>query len=188
MEKSRLEKIVEEVIARINPVGSGESNETPLRVVTGKMVTVNKIALGSDHGGFPLKEELIRFLRDDGFNVKDMGTFSPESVDYPDFAEKVARAVASGDCDRGIMVDSIGIASAMAANKVRGIRAAPCWDLNSARSSREHNNANVLTLGGKVLEERLAKEIVSLWLVTPFAGGRHWPRVNKIMAIERKRR
>ena len=100
-------------------------------------------------------------------------------------AEKVARAVASGDCDRGIMIDSIGIASAIAANKIRGIRATPCWDVTTARSSREHNNANVLTLGGKILEETLAKEIVSAWLATEFAGGRHWPRVNKIMALER---
>ena len=188
MAESRLEEIVEEVIGQINPIGRGVSNETPLREVTRKMGTVKRIALGADHGGFPLKEELILFLQDDGFIVKDMGTFSTDPVDYPDFAEKVARAVASGDCERGIMVDSIGIASAMAANKVRGIRAAPCWDLNSARSSREHNNANVLTLGGKVLADKLSKEIVSLWLSTPFAGGRHWPRVNKIMAIERKRR
>ncbi len=188
MADSRLEKIVEEVVGQVNPIGRRMSNETPLREVTRKMGTVKSVALGADHGGFPLKEELIRFLQDQGFIVKDMGAFSTDSVDYPDFAEKVARAVASGDCDRGIMVDSIGIASAMAANKVRGIRAAPCWDLTSARSSREHNNANVLTLGGKVLDDKLAQEIVSLWLATPFAGGRHWPRVNKIMALERKRR
>jgi ribose 5-phosphate isomerase B len=188
MGESRLEKIVEEVIGQVRPAGRGVSNETPLREVTVRMGGVKRIALGSDHGGFPLKEELVRFLQDDGFIVKDMGTFSADPVDYPDFAEKVARAVASGDCERGIMVDSIGVASAMAANKVRGIRAACCWDLTSARSSREHNNANVLTLGGKVMADKLAKEIVSLWLVTPFAGGRHWPRVNKIMAIERKHR
>jgi len=155
--------------------------------VTENKGTVKRVALGSDHGGFELKEAVMKYLKDSGYQVKDVGTFGPEAVDYPDFAEKVARAVASDDCERGIMIDSIGIASAMVANKVRGIRAAPCWDLNTARSSREHNNANVLTLGGKVLNEALAQEIVGLWLTTPFAGGRHWPRVNKIMAVERNR-
>ena len=185
MDNDRIEKIIDEVMGRNNPVVKQPSNETPMSTVTRKSNPVKKIAIGADHGGFPLKEELKRFLEDDGFTVKDMGTDSADSVDYPVFAEKVARAVASGDCDRGIMIDSIGVASAMAANKIRGIRAAPCWDVTVARSSREHNNANVLTLGGKVLNETLAKEIVSAWLSTEFAGGRHWPRVNKIMALER---
>ena len=188
MDQSRIERIVEEVIRQTAPIVKGPANEVPMTGVTEKRGTVKRIAIGADHGGFPLKEELARFLEDDGFVVKDMGTSSADAVDYPDFAEKVARAVASGDCDRGIMIDSLGMASAMAANKVRGIRAAMCYDLTTARSSREHNNANVLTLGGKILDLPLACEIVSLWLTTDFAGGRHWPRVNKIMAIERKRR
>lgn len=146
-----------------------------------------RVAIGSDHGGFPLKGILIPFLESQGYLVRDCGTFSAEPCDYPDFAAAVARAVAAGDCDRGIMIDSIGVASAMAANKVRGIRAAACWDLRSAASSREHNNANVLTLGGKTVPEELARELVLTWLRTPFAGGRHWPRVNKIMALERGR-
>ncbi len=185
MDSDRIEKIIDEVMGRKNPIVKQPANETPMSNVTQKRSSIRTIAIGADHGGFPLKEELKRFLEDDGFVIKDMGTDSTDSVDYPDFAEKVARAVASGDCDRGIMIDSIGIASAMAANKIRGVRAAPCWDVTTARSSREHNNANVLTLGGKVLNETLSKEIVSAWLSTEFSGGRHWPRVNKIMALER---
>ena len=185
MESDRIEKIIDEVMGKTETIIKQPSNETPMSDVTQKRSSIRKIAIGCDHGGFSLKEELKRFLEDDGFTVRDMGTDSTDSVDYPDFAEKVARSVASGDCDRGIMIDSIGIASAMAANKIRGIRAAPCRDVTTARSSREHNNANVLTLGGKVLEDTLAKEIVSAWLSTEFAGGRHWPRVNKIMALER---
>jgi ribose 5-phosphate isomerase B len=187
VEQDRIEKIVDEVLKQDPAITRSKTNQTPLVNVTAKKGSVKRIAVGADHGGFPLKEALARFLEEGGYVVKDMGTSGPDPVDYPDFAVKVARAVASGDCDRGVMIDSIGIASAMAANKVRGIRAAPCWDLNSARSSREHNNANVLTLGGKVLEDSLAKEIVSVWLTTEFAGGRHWPRVNKVMEIERRR-
>ena len=188
MEQSRIEQLVEEVINQTTRIVKGPSNEVPMTNVTEKKGTVKRIAIGADHGGFPLKEELIKFLQGKNYIVKDQGTFSTDAVDYPDFAEKVARAVASGDCDRGIMIDSLGMASAMAANKVRGIRAAMCYDLTTARSSREHNNANLLTLGGKIMDSTLAGEIVSLWLTTDFAGGRHWPRVNKIMAIERNRR
>lgn len=186
MDQSRIEKIVEEVINQKRVIVPAPANEVAMNSVTEKKGTVKKIAIGADHGGFPLKEYLIRFLEDKGYRVSNLGTDSTDAVDYPDFAERVARAVASGDCDRGIMIDSLGMASAMAANKIRGIRAAMCYDLTTARSSREHNNANVLTLGGKILEPSLAAEIVSLWLTVDFAGGRHWPRVNKIMALERR--
>lgn len=185
MDQKRVEAIVEEVLRQEKPPGKGPSNETPLTGATSGKRTVKRVALGADHGGFPLKEELKKYLEGDGYTIKDVGTFSEEAVDYPDFAVKVARAVASGDCDRGIMIDSIGIASSMVANKVRGIRSAMCYDLTTAKSSREHNNANVLTLGGKVLDGDLAREIVNVWLTTDFAGGRHWPRVNKIMAVEK---
>ncbi len=188
MDKSRVEKIVEEVMNQAGIIVKAPANEVPMSSVTEKKGTVKKIAIGADHGGFPLKESLIRFLQDQGYRISDLGTSSTAAVDYPDFAAQVARAVASGDCDRGIMIDSLGMASAMAANKVRGIRAAMCYDLTTARSSREHNDANVLTLGGKILEPSLAAEIVALWLTTDFAGGRHWPRVNKIMALERGER
>jgi len=177
----RTEKIVAAAGLK-NPASAGEE---AMNSSAEKGAGPGRVALGSDHGGFPLKERISAFLTEKGYLVKDCGTDSTAACDYPDYAARVARAVASGDCDRGIMIDSIGVASAMAANKVKGIRAAACWDLRSASSSREHNNANVLTLGGKVLEDRLALEMVSTWLTTPFAGGRHWPRVNKIMALER---
>jgi ribose 5-phosphate isomerase B len=136
---------------------------------------VRRVALGSDHGGFEAKEFLKQYLQTLGYMVEDVGTHSKDSVDYPDFALKVARKVASGDCERGIMVDGAGIGSCMVCNKVKGIRAALCYDQKTAVNSREHNNANVLTLAA----------IVKTWLATPFAGGRHWARVNKIMAVER---
>ncbi len=187
MDRNRIERIVEEVISQTGRISPAPANQAPMSSVTENKGTVKKIAIGADHGGFPLKESLVKFLESKGYRVADQGTDSSAAVDYPDFAVKVARAVASGDCDRGIMIDSLGMASAMAANKVRGIRAAMCYDLTTARSSREHNDANVLTLGGKILEFALAAEIVDLWLTTAFAGGRHWPRVNKVMAIERRR-
>lgn len=143
------------------------------------------VALGSDHGGFKAKELLKIHLSALGYRVTDVGTFSTESVDYPDFAVKVARTVASGACDRGIMVDGAGIGSSMVCNKVRGIRAALCYDLQTARNSREHNDANVLTLGGPLHAPDALCLIVRVWLETPFAGGRHLPRINKMMAVER---
>jgi ribose 5-phosphate isomerase B len=145
------------------------------------------VALGADHGGFELKEILKRYLEDWGYKVKDLGTDSSKAVDYPDFALAVARAVAGGEAWRGIMVDSVGVGSAMAANKVRGIRAALCSDRAIARSSREHNDANVLTLGGRFLLPEEAREIVRVWLDAEFAGGRHQGRVDKITAIEKSR-
>jgi ribose 5-phosphate isomerase B len=185
MDKNRIERIVEEVMNQKGTIVQAPANEVPMTGVTQKKGTVKKIAIGADHGGFPLKEYLVKFLQEKGYRVADQGTDSTAAVDYPDFAARVARAVASGDCDRGVMIDTLGIASAMAANKVRGIRAAMCHDLTTARSSREHNDANVLTLGGKILQPAQAAEITLLWLTTDFAGGRHWPRVNKIMALER---
>jgi len=142
------------------------------------------VALAADHGGLDLKNILRGYIEDLGCAVRDFGTYTGESVDYPDYAAKVAVAVAGGNYDRGIIVDGAGIGSCMAANKVRGIRAAMCYDLKTALNSREHNNANVLTLGGPLLETGLAKEIVKVWLETPFGGGRHQRRVDKIMALE----
>jgi len=143
------------------------------------------VAIGADHGGFALKEILKQYLVDWGYEVRDFGTDSNKAVDYPDFALAVAQAVARGEAWRGIMVDSVGIGSAMAANKVRGVRAALCYDRTTAHSSREHNDANVLTLGGRLLRPDEAREIVRVWLDTKFAGGRHQGRVDKIAAIEK---
>ena len=143
------------------------------------------VALGADHGGFEMKEILKRHLVDWGYEVRDFGTDSTKAVDYPDFALAVAQAVASGEAWRGIMLDTVGIGSAMVANKVRGIRAALCYDRATAHSSREHNDANVLTLGARMLRPEEAREITRVWLDTEFAGGRHQARVDKIGAIEK---
>jgi ribose 5-phosphate isomerase B len=144
------------------------------------------IALGADHGGFELKERLKATVADAGFGVIDCGTDSTDSVDYPDFAYAVARLVADGRAWRGIIVDGAGIGSCIAANKVPGVRAAMCYDQATAVNSREHNNANVLTLGAGLIGPNLARQIVQSWLETDFGGGRHARRVSKIDAIGKR--
>lgn len=144
------------------------------------------VAIGADHGGFELKQQLVAYLGKLGYTDHDCGTYSSESVDYPDYAYAVAKLVADGRAAWGIIVDGVGIGSCMAANKVPGIRAAMCYDISTARNSREHNNANILTLGGKMIGINLAQQIVETWLTTPFAGGRHESRVDKIMEIEQR--
>ncbi|MCH6552684.1 MAG: ribose 5-phosphate isomerase B [Candidatus Acidiferrales bacterium] len=146
------------------------------------------VVLGADHGGYELKEFLKRFLLESGYEARDLGTDSTASVDYPDFAGAVAQTVASGAAWRGIVIDSAGIGSAIAANKVPGVRAAQCYDRATARNSREHNDANVLSLGARLLTPEQAREIVRVWLETEFAGGRHQRRVDKITALERAAR
>jgi ribose 5-phosphate isomerase B len=145
-----------------------------------------RVAVGADHGGFEMKEQLKRLLADLGHDVQDFGTHSTDAVDYPDYAHAVARAVARGTCDLGIVVDGAGIGSCMAANKVPGVRAAMCYDAATARNSREHNGANVLTLGGKLISLERMREIVSAWLATDLTEDRHRRRVAKIDAIERE--
>jgi ribose 5-phosphate isomerase B len=142
------------------------------------------IAVGGDHGGFQLKQRIAADLREHGFTVHDCGTESEEAVDYPDYAHAVAAVVARGDCRWGIVVDGAGVGSAITANKVPGIRAATCWDVSSARNSREHNHANVLALGAGLIGENLALQIVQTWLSTGWGGGRHARRVAKIAEIE----
>ncbi len=142
------------------------------------------VALGADHGGFAMKEQLKAYLLELGYTVADVGTTSDQACDYPDFAYAVATFVASGRAKSGIMVDAVGVASAIVANKVPGIRAVTASNEFTARSSREHNDANVLTLGGRVLGAEVAKSIVKLWLETWFGGGRHQARVKKISDIE----
>lgn len=143
-----------------------------------------RIALGSDHGGFVLKEEIKDYLEESGIEYKDFGTHTNDSCDYPDIALPVAKAVANGEFDRGILICGTGIGIGIAANKVHGIRAALCHDTFSARASREHNNANILTLGERVIGRGLALDIVDIWVNTKFAGGRHQRRVEKIGEIE----
>src|SRR6266851_1975382 len=140
--------------------------------------------IAADHGGFELKEVLRGHLRDWGYTVLDFGTDSTAAVDYPDFAEAVAGALARGEAWRGVVIDTAGIGSAIAANKVPGVRAALCYDRTTARNSREHNDANLLSLGARMIPAELAREILAIWLETPFAGGRHQRRVDKIRAIE----
>jgi ribose 5-phosphate isomerase B len=147
-----------------------------------------RIAIASDHAGYRLKENLKDFLKSEGHDVRDLGTDSEEPVDYPAFCAAAARSVASGDCERAIVLGGSGQGEQIVANKVHGIRAALCHDLYLARLSREHNDANVLAMGGRVVALQYAKEIVAVWLATPFEGGRHQPRIDQIAAIERGER
>ncbi len=143
-----------------------------------------KIGIGSDHGGYELKEHIKEFLEEENIDYIDYGTNSNESVDYPDYGKKVGEAIMAGEVERGIVICGTGIGISIAANKVKGIRCALCGDTYSARMSMEHNNANALALGGRVLGRDLAKEIVSVWLKSEFLGGRHARRVDKITEIE----
>ncbi len=145
-----------------------------------------KIALGCDHGGFELKKEIIAHLEAAGVEYKDFGTYSSDSCDYPDYAEKTCAAVVSGEYDLAILVCGTGIGISMAANKVKGIRAACCSDTFSARFTRLHNNANALCMGGRVVGAGLACDMVDLFINTEFEGGRHQSRIDKVMALENK--
>jgi ribose 5-phosphate isomerase B len=145
-----------------------------------------KIVIGSDHRGLDLKRRLLQSLRDAGYEVIDAGPDSPESVDYPDYAFKVAQAVGSGQAHRGVLLDGTGIGMCIAANKVHGVRAAPCHDPITAEMSRRHNDANVLCLSADLLGEDLVGRMVHLWLETPFEGGRHARRVDKIIQFEKQ--
>jgi ribose 5-phosphate isomerase B len=160
--------------------------EVPDDQISGIAAPNQTIALGSDHGGYQMKEDLKPVLESLGLQVRDVGTQDAKPVDYPDIACKVADLVVSGTATRGIIVDGAGIGSCMAANKIPGIRAALCYDKASARNSREHNDSNVLTLGGRLLTGSQAEEVVRTWIATSFGGGRHQARVDKIMAIEQR--
>ena len=144
------------------------------------------IVIGSDHGGFQTKEMLKKYLAEIGYRTLDIGTNSEEPCDYPDYAYAVARVVAKGEAWRGIMIDATGVASSIVCNKVPGVRAAACFNEFVAKSSREHNDANVLTLGAKVLGTELIKSIVKIWLETWFGGGRHKKRFDKISDVEKR--
>jgi ribose 5-phosphate isomerase B len=160
--------------------------EVPEDQVTSLAAPEKTIAIGADHGGFSLKEALKPLIESLGFAVRDVGVYDSNPADYPDIAVKVADLVASGAATRGVLIDGAGIGSAMAANKVAGIRAALCYDKASARNSREHNDSNVLTLGARLLTQSQVEEVLRTWIATPFAGGRHQARVQKIMDIEQR--
>jgi ribose 5-phosphate isomerase B len=176
--------------AILTPLAQSAMLERRIQVVTEsaeKASSERAVAIGADHGGYGMKEMLKTLLQAD-YVVIDCGTDSGDSVDYPDFAEKVAALVSSGRAWRGIMIDGAGIGSSMVANKVPGVRAALCYDQATAVNSREHNDANVLTLGAGLIGNALAQQIVQTWLKTDFGGGRHAKRVDKIMAVEKKYR
>jgi ribose 5-phosphate isomerase B len=162
---------------KINRNGKTESGQSSLSL---------KIVIGSDHTGVKVKKMVIDFLKTKSFQVLDIGTYSEESVDYPDIAFNVANRVVNKEFDYGIIIDATGIPSAITANKIPGIRAATCYNEFSARSSREHNNANVLVLGAKAIGEETIKSIIDVWLGSNFLGDRHQKRLDKISAIEEK--
>jgi ribose 5-phosphate isomerase B len=145
-----------------------------------------KIGLACDHGGFEIKEEIKAFLKSLGVEPIDMGTFNENSVDYPDFGVLVAEKVSRGELEKGILICGTGIGMSIVANKFRGVRAALVNDLYSAQFSRAHTDANILVIGGRIVGKELAKEIVKVWLETPFAGGRHKRRLEKIKALEKR--
>jgi ribose 5-phosphate isomerase B len=165
------------------PITSGEPSPAPK---TSQLSSGQKVAVGADHGGFPLKEKLKTYLSEKGYAVIDCGTNSADPVDYPDIALVVARLVSGGQAWRGIIVDGAGIGSCIVANKIPGVRAALCYDHATAVNSREHNDANVLTLGAGLIGENLARQIVTTWLSTEFGGGRHARRVEKMIAVEKQ--
>jgi len=144
-----------------------------------------KIAIGCDHGGFLLKEKIARYLKKQGFPIEDLGTFSQEPMDYPDSAYKVASAVSSGKAYRGILICKTGIGNCIAANKLKNVRAALCYNIKAARLSRQHNDANVLVLGALFVNLTAAKKMLDAWLNTTFEGGRHLRRIKKIERIEK---
>lgn len=184
--RSLVERILDGVMESSQPsVDNPVAAESP-RHASSATDEGGSIAIGADHGGYPLKERIAFKLKEAGWEVVDCGTDSHESVDYPDFAHAVAKKVASGQCRCGIVIDGAGIGSAITANKVPGIRAATCYDISTARNSREHNHANVLSLGAGLIGEGLAWQIVTEWLATGWGPGRHARRVSKIDAIERQ--
>ena len=192
------EKDLQEIVTRVvrQTMGAGNVNAPPSASrlpqdssqVKPETKPANKpvVAIGADHGGFDLKEILKKDIADMGFEISDVGTYNKEPCDYPDFALAVAQLVGSRKAWRGIMIDGAGIGSGMAANKVPGVLAGMAYDVSTAVNGREHNNANVLTLGAGLIGVNLAKQIVKIFLTTEFGGGRHASRVDKILAVEKQ--
>jgi len=177
LSEDELEQIVASVVRKVAPTG---------KLAGGRHQARKTIAIGADHRGQSLKERLVSYLQEHEYQVRDHSQLPDGSTDYPDIAEAVANDVADGVAWRGIVIDGAGIGSCMAANKVPGVRAALCYNHATASNSREHNNANVLSLGSGLTGPALAQMILEVWLETPFAGGRHARRVDKISAIERR--
>jgi len=184
--EEEIRTLVRRVVSEAMPLDAAP--EPAEDVETNQPSPRRSIAVGADHGGFAMKERIAFKLAEQGWDVTDCGTDSLQSVDYPDFAHAVARLVSDGTCAVGIVIDGAGIGSAMVANKLPGVRAAACYDLSQAANSREHNHANVLTLGAGLVGESLAWQIVETWLATPWAEGRHARRVAQITEVEREYR
>ncbi len=183
-----VERVVDQVLGKSQPAAAPVP--PPQEVSSKKVETTSGqrkvVAIGADHGGYDLREILKKDLSDMGFDVKDMGAYNKDTVDYPEFAHEVAKLVSTGKAWRGIIIDGAGIGSCIVANKVPGVRAGIAYDYSSAVNSREHNDTNVLTLGAGLIGVNLAKQIVKTWLTTEFGGGRHARRVDQIMAIEKQ--
>lgn len=183
-----VQRVVSQSLGLTKPVATPAADpvpaETPKAAAGSEVRKV--VAIGADHGGFELKETLKATVAELGFDVRDVGAYNKGAVDYPDFAHEVAKLVSTGKAWRGVMIDGAGIGSCIVANKVPGVRAGMAYDYSSAVNSREHNDTNVLTLGAGLIGVSLAKQIVKVWLTTEFGGGRHQPRVDKIMAVEKQ--
>jgi ribose 5-phosphate isomerase B len=183
VDESKIREIVQRVVGQSMGMGAAE---VKVELVAAKRQDGKIVAIGADHGGFEMKEALKKDLVEFGCEVVDVGTHTKEAVDYPDFALAVAQLVSTGKAWRGVVIDGAGIGSCMVANKVPGVRAAMAYDHASASNSREHNDANVLTLGAGLIGLNLAKQILKTWLTTDFGGGRHAKRVDKIIQIEKQ--
>ena len=191
IDDNQIHEIVQRVVAQVTGPAQPAAPAAPVTTAAApapeaKPTGTKVVAIGSDHGGFDLKENLRLYIAELGFDVRDMGTYNKNAVDYPEFAHAIARLVSTGKAWRGIMIDGAGIGSCIVANKVPGVRAGMAYDLSSASNSREHNDTNVLTLGAGLIGVNLARQIVKTWLATEFGGGRHAPRVEKIMAVEKQ--
>jgi ribose 5-phosphate isomerase B len=197
IDDNQIHLIVERVLAQV--MGQGKTQQSAPTVpvpapVEGKASPQPEskpgggkvVVIGADHGGFELKENLKTYITELGFDVRDVGAYNKNPVDYPDFAHEVARRVGKVNAWRGIMIDGAGIGSCIVANKVPGVRAGMAYDISSASNSREHNDTNVLTLGAGLIGVTLARQIVKTWLATEFGGGRHAPRVDKITQVEKQ--
>jgi len=178
--------------ARLTPLAADIVREKKIELIRKQSrrgsKAIKHIAVGADHGGYKMKEDLKSFLVESGHQIRDFGTNSEDAVDYPDFAHAVAKAVSDGVVDVGIIIDGAGVGSAMTANKVPNVRAAACYSVAVAKNSREHNGANVLSLGSKTITSKEMREIVEAWLTTDLTESRHQKRVDKIMAVEKQYR
>ena len=190
IDDDQIHQIVQHVLAQVagqaQAPASAANWPVPATQPASQPGSAKVVAIGADHGGFDLKENLRAYITELGFDVRDMGAYNRNPVDYPEFAHAVARLVSTGKAWRGIMIDGAGIGSCIVANKVPGVRAGMAYDISSATNSREHNDTNVLTLGAGLIGVSLARQIVKTWLSTEFGGGRHAPRVEKIMVVEKQ--